>query len=437
MHADRMSTPHPPLSILALAVLAGCGARTGLEDGLVPLPDAGSVLPRVDAPIAPPCTGLCQHQVECGRGVTTELTGTVRAPSGVDPVYNAVVYVPNAPVAPFKPGLACEPCGAPVSGEPLVQTRSAPDGTFRLGNVPVGDNIPLVIQVGRWRRQIVIPSVVACSSTPVDVSLARLPRNQGEGDIPLMALVTGSADAFECALRRVGVDDIEFTASTQSGRIQVFMDNGANVPGILPSSQLGNSMLSYDTILEDCDGYTPEGPNGMQMPIVDYTSAGGRLITSHFGYGILENPPFASTLNLTNPPANGSFSATPGHVDGTTPADMAFLQWLEAANALTAPDAITIEQPKQDVDSVIAPAHAWITTDASSSVKATTQLYSFGMPLGQDPSQQCGEFVFSAFHVSDIVGPNTTFPAECVDEPMTGTEKAFEFMLFDVPTCAP
>ena len=45
------------------------------------------------------------------------------------------------------------------SGSPLVGTTSAVDGTFTLNNVPAGSNIPLVIQIGKWRRQVVLPEV--------------------------------------------------------------------------------------------------------------------------------------------------------------------------------------------------------------------------------------------------------------------------------------
>jgi hypothetical protein len=165
------------------------------------------------------CTGLCLQQVTCANpNVSTTVSGTVLAPNGVDPLVSVLVYVPNGTVQPFKPNVACDICGAPASDSPLVQTVTTVDGTFTLTNVPVGANIPLVIQTGRWRRQVTIPNVVSCTDTPVASSLTRLPRNQGEGDIPLMAFATGYVDALECVLRKVGVDDAEFTAPGGGGR---------------------------------------------------------------------------------------------------------------------------------------------------------------------------------------------------------------------------
>ncbi|MEI8254074.1 MAG: hypothetical protein WCJ30_00210, partial [Deltaproteobacteria bacterium] len=123
------------------------------------------------------CTNLCLLQVGCAGGRTTTVTGTVRAPTPstylaagrrADPLYGAVVYIPNGRVEAFTPGVTCDQCGAIASGDPLVQAATGYDGRFTLTNVPVGDNIPLVIQLGRWRRQVRIPHVTACATLDLD-----------------------------------------------------------------------------------------------------------------------------------------------------------------------------------------------------------------------------------------------------------------------------
>jgi hypothetical protein len=35
-------------------------------------------------------------------------------------------------------------------------------GRFRIDNVPVGKDVPLVVQVGKWRRQVMLPEVLPC-----------------------------------------------------------------------------------------------------------------------------------------------------------------------------------------------------------------------------------------------------------------------------------
>ncbi len=296
------------------------------------------------------CTGLCLQQVTCpgGNGLTTTISGTVFAPNGTDPIYNALVYVPNAPVAAFTPGISCQQCTSGVSGSPLVSTNSAPDGTFQLQNVPVGSSIPVVIQLGRWRRQLVITTVTACVNNAPAAPFFRLPKNKGEGDIPLVAMVTGNADPLECVLRKIGIDDAEFTNPTANGgtgRIQFYVSNGSNSPtgdapskSVLTASQA--TINKYDMVILSCDGTagTPT-PNqatvANQTLLISYANAGGRVFATHFSYDWLYNDaPFTGTatwnVNQGNPP-----DPLTGFIDFTNPKGQAFAQWSQVVGAST------------------------------------------------------------------------------------------------------
>jgi hypothetical protein len=133
--------------------------------------------------LSTPCQGLQCQQVTCPAGGTTSISGIVYAPNGTLPLSNATVYVPTTDVKAFTAGAACQRCDDALSGNPLVVTTTDSFGKFTLGNMPVGTNIPVVVQIGKWRRQIVIPSVGQCVDTPLTTAETRMPKNQSEGDI--------------------------------------------------------------------------------------------------------------------------------------------------------------------------------------------------------------------------------------------------------------
>jgi hypothetical protein len=91
-------------------------------------------------------------------------------------------------------------------------------GHFKLEGIHATENVPLVIQVGKWRRQITIPSIAACQDTVIeDPELFRLPRSRAEGDLPKLAVVRGGSESLECLVRKLGVDDSEFTTDFGDG----------------------------------------------------------------------------------------------------------------------------------------------------------------------------------------------------------------------------
>lgn len=397
------------------------------------------------------CVGLECFQVSCPGGGTTSLSGTVFAPNGSLPLYNVIVYVPNSALEPLPAGATCDRCGQPPSGNPVVQAVTDTEGRFVLENVPVTDNLPLVMQVGKWRRQVTIPTAVqACADTPLDSTVTRLPRNQSEGDIPQMALTTGSADALECLLRKIGLDDSEFTTSSGTGRVHLYAGNGtAQFNATLGSGSFANAttlwdttahLMPYDVTFLSCEGSqrTSTKPTTARQALSDYTNLGGRVFASHWHNIWIEGAPAATMW-----PAQ----ITPNHLSdlGNVTADIntgfakgaALAQWLLNVGGSTMLGKIALTDTQHTVEAVAPTTERWISLDTTSNNRPSVQYYQFTTPLDVNESQRCGKVVFSDIHVStgDDSGSSLQFPNGCTTTGLTPQEKVLAFMIFDIASC--
>jgi hypothetical protein len=434
--------------------LAACGSATpnsgfelgvdaGATDGGGGGPDDGSGPSFVAGDGGSPatCVNLQCSQVTCPAGKTTSLSGRVVTGGAAtygppDPVYNAIIYVPNTKPDPFKAGVTCDKCGTPATGNPIATALSGFDGTFTLPNIPVGVDIPLVIQVGRWRRQIVVPKVsTACTDTALTAEQTRLPRNQQEGDIPLHAIASSTFDPEECILRKMGVDDAEFTSPDKPGRVHLYTSSGAQAATKTDSSQLWadlQTLLKYDIVLFPCNSL-PGGsdPTPVFKLIVDYTSAGGRMFATDLSYPWIESAPapFPQTVQWTT--WRGTTDPLPAKVDTSFPKGTALANWLQAIGATTTLGDITLHETYHVVTAVNAPTSRWLYSDAP----ATLQTFSFNTPVGVDDKSQCGRVAYSNFHIASGTGAGMTYPAECPPGPLTPQEKVMEFMLLDLASC--
>jgi hypothetical protein len=296
--------------VVAALLVPGCGSSKGsgfgdggvggmTVDGSHPImlgnPDATLVANDAGGPTGP-CTGLaCQVG-----GASTTITGKVYDPAGLNPLYNVYVYIPNAALDPIVSGPVCSQCQAPASGSPIVSTATAADGTFTLSNVPVGNDIPVVLQLGKWRRHLTFPTVKAGQNNAAPDGFFRLPRKQGESspddNIPLIAFTTG-CDGAECFFAgRVGLDLSEFTGPTGAGRVHVYKsgnDDGQTFPGGSGDANTLWSTLSewmkYDIVFDACEcmPYDRGGAGTTDIGYVNflkYLNAGGRVFTTHYFY---------------------------------------------------------------------------------------------------------------------------------------------------------
>ena len=420
------------------------------------------------------CTNLCLKQVTCppatdGAAITTTVSGTVYDPADQVPLYNVVVYVPNAPLSPITHGATCDTCSSNLSGSPLVSTLTDYTGHFVLQNVPVTSSLPLVFQVGKWRRHITVPvTITACVDNPLtDKTLTRLPtkpaENNPDDDIPYIALTTGGADALECLPMKIGIDVGQFNNGTSGGRVDLYQGNGgAGMSGGLTSatsfwadngSPGTHPLNNYDMVMLGCEGgtYPNEKPLSALQAMQSYANVGGRVFGTHYHYYWIESSPApwpgTATWNHAQQPNNQT--NWPVLIDMTFPKGLAFADWMLANGGSSTLGTFNVAEARHDVDAVNGnpttdpESIRWVysnPTMPSSGNPALVEYYSFNTPVFEggvpDGGVQCGKVVFSDLHVASGNNPGGTFPGNCVQTGgLTAQEKALEFLLFDLSSC--
>jgi hypothetical protein len=427
--------------------------------------------------------------VTCPGGGTTTISGTVYDPAVKNPLYDVVVYVPAGPLPPLPKGVpttgpaACS-CAALFPSAVAANTKTGPDGKFTLTNVPVGSAVPLVLQIGKWRRLVHV-NVTACQNNVQPAGSLALPATVAPGtedNMPDIAVSTGGADTLECILRRIGLPASEYVAgAATNGHVHMFSGGTTGVANVglaetapFPGSPASSTslwatpqqMLPYDITLLSCEGGETYAANPPALEA--YLSAGGRVFASHYHYAWFTGPlvsmqqyaapmdwgsklaTWTSAGSSTAPtaPIGGILDTT---LNGTTkpfPKGVAFQQWLAFEQFLTdggvlgtggvAAGELPIYQPRYNavVGPTNTPSQGWITSDATG-MAGQTMLFSFDMPIASAPAPSCGRAVFSDIHAEGNPATVDTPPAPsgCATVDLSPQEKALEFMLFDLSGC--
>jgi hypothetical protein len=343
---------------------------------------------------------------------TTTLTGTVYAPNGTDPLPNVLVYVPTTAVQPFPAGVSsCLAQEQLVTGNPLVSTVTAADGTYTLSStvLPPGTQapVPLVIQSGKWRRQLTVPTVTACATTSFST---RMPQTHLEGDIPQIAVVTGASDSIECVLRKVGIQDSEFSnpatpVSSSTGRVNLYLGGeqgssnkqaGAEIDANTPYEpvlmQNTATLSSYDMVVFACEGTDadPVVSAATQTNLIDYANVGGRVFGTHYAYVWLDDdPPFSGTAlwqPLQTTPIGTSANINTTFADGKTLAD-----WLQGIGATTTYGVMPLtfnSDPRKDQNGVVPPTQSWLTMQATNYPDPVQLQFTFDTPVSSSTTGQ-------------------------------------------------
>jgi hypothetical protein len=479
-----------------LAWAAGCGsASSGFPDNGDGgnETDEGGVFfsPGSDASTSShgPCPAGLQCNVSCSGGSTTSISGTVYDPAGKNPLYNIAVYVPSAPLVALPKGVptgseACS-CSALFKSGNVVTTASAIDGTFTLNDVPVGAAVPLVLQVGKWRKLYTLDVKPCQNNAQADKSL-RLPATVAAGDIndnmPDIAVSTGSADSLECLMHRIGLPTTEYVAGGGAGgHVHIFSGGNAGTGGFggllggggtgrpetpaMPNAPASYQslwstqaqLMPYDIVLLSCEG--GETYNANPAALEAYLNVGGRAFGSHYHYAWFSGP-IGSGQNYTAPTdwgtnlaawtANGNSGGNEigGVIDQTLngstavfPKGQALDKWLGIVGALgqngEPAGELSIYQPRYNAQVTAAnkPSQPWITSSP------WTMYFSFDTPVNppvvNEMKQYCGRAVFSDLHVAGDPSTMDTAPPPggCASSELSPQERALEFMLFDLSSC--
>jgi hypothetical protein len=449
---------------------SGVGGSSGIfgDAGAMPMDSGGTG-----------CTNLQCNVHSCSNGGSTTISGKVMDPAGHNPIYNVVVYIPNSQGGALDlipTGIGPDSCSCDLfSGEPMADAITAPDGTFTIKNAPDGANIPLVVQIGKWRKEITINNVAMCQDNPQ--GNINLPKSHTDGmfaSIPNIAVSTGGADTLECLLTRVGVDESEFSGdpNTGSARVHVFQGSGGNSAAGSPSSptSLWDSeadLERYDIVLLSCEGAPTAGASAATAPqVANYINKGGRLFGEHYHYAFFTDytntqgvafPQFANVANWDNVGLGANDSPYTNDITGiieTTlpngkmfPEGAALKTWLGNVGALNASQEIVVPVLNARDNAIVTASNIgtpWVQTDPSIS-PASTQYLSWDMPLMPPVNdagvpQYCGRVVYSDMHVSgsaaDYQTGNTTVPTGCDSgKTLSPDEDAIEFILFDLSSC--
>jgi hypothetical protein len=392
---------------------------------------------------------------DAGACPDADLSGTVYDPAGQNPIPHVFVFVPTAPsgtIPAITPGAStCDTCDLPI-GSYVTATMSDATGKFTLTGAPTGAQVPVVVQLGKWRREISV-ATTSCQNTALGAGKVHLPRNRSEGDMPAMALLTGGLDDLGCFLTRIGVDPAEYGAPRSGGRLDVYQGlslGGISGPG-LSNGTAGNctntscplwavkaSLERYDIVLLACEGDTFDSTvdGGLlgggsanvtaagKQAMHDWLGEGGKVFATHFHYTWFMNGPsdfqgVASWLGYSL--GTGTSTAV---IQTSFPKGQDFGNALLDAGALSN-GALNLSGVSDSVHSVNAPTVAWLKDQTSQDPKYLT----FTTPVGS----VCGKAAFSDMHAGSA--PSGDIPGSCAAGGLSAQEKAMELLFFDLSAC--
>jgi hypothetical protein len=350
--------------------------------------------------------------------------------------------------------------------------------------------VPLVVQLGKWRRKTEI-SVTACVDNALtDPNLTRLPKNQTEGNMPHIALITGACDSMGCMLPKLGIDASEFGVQSDgyAKAINVYTSNAAGMTDNLSNTTLASTLWSdlallstYDIGIFSCECSEAADTKGTFggadfQTVTTYLDQGGRIFTTDFQYTWYRYSPDPklgavsatdlSTTGIGVIPGAAPTGDNPLLVSSSFPKGLALAQWLTAAfpaNPLVEADGgalannttagVTCDAVFDNISSLNTEPQLWSTSDSSGDSKPGTydpRVFTVNTPAGLPVSEQCGKGVHVDAHITQssqgladyvgcdgdagAVGSAGCYPSTCTN-PLEEDQAMFAFLFFDLSSC--
>jgi hypothetical protein len=410
----------------------------------------------------------CKVDTTCS--TPTTLTGKVFDPAGQTPLANVVVFVPEdaTQLPPILRGTStCDMCSRSI-GTYVAVTITDSAGTFTLKGVPTGVNVPVVVQLGKWRRTVQVNIAKDCQINTVSMSpsapLLRLPATKSEGDMPQIALLTGGCDDMACLLTRFGIKPSEFGAPHSGARVDVYQGLGAagSGPGLsygsagdctgaaCPLWSTRQDLEYYDLVLLGCEcgEHNETKPPAAIQAMHDWLGEGGRVWATHYQSTWFKNGPsdfqgVAGWLpSQTDGPTPGPFAIDSSWVPGQN-----LQTWLNFLGALNPDRTLPLNAAhiSASVSSVNAASSRWIYDSSSAGAGAAdgTKFLSFLTPVGGIPDDggglsYCGQAMFTDIHPGGAgLASGASVPASCTGGSSSAEEKALEYLFFEMSSsCA-
>lgn len=424
------------------------------------------------------CVGpLCDFiPWDCPAESLTRITGRVTTPNGELGVPNAYVYIPrdpNAALPALDTGPSCNRCDEQNLGPLLAGAVTDYKGEFTLsGQIPLGTDFTVVIQSGRWRAVRKIPAGAVsgeCAVNELSESYFRLPADRNDGEagtqLPKIAVATGSADAMECVLYKMGIALNEFSTRDGDGSVHLYWANGASyyigdVNHSVPASELTSNFMDYSMVIWDCEGRQRTRSPTDHTALRNFVNSGGRFFATDFGADWIrgngdldDSAHWTSRGSATRDSLYASFGRSVGV---NLPRLQTFARWLDANDAASVsfngqgdPHFVRmsgVDQPRDYVSEVKPGSEEWLfrTTDSTEatspggswppSSNVATQTYSFNTPFGAGADAACGRVTYSGFHVALGASSTARFPEHCSGS-LTSQEKILAYMIFDLAAC--